>query len=106
MVHSPSPDKLDGKSLEQAFSEAFEEQHKLEFGFNFDARKILIDNVRVRSVGKKQTIHAAEIEEKEDGAATPEPMETTVVVFEVAGQAHEIETGVYDLESLKAGEKL
>ena len=30
--------------------------HEQEFGFNFTARQILIDNIRVRSIGFTQTI--------------------------------------------------
>jgi len=50
------PNESAGSSTEQLFGEAFERQHRLEFGFNFEARDIIIDNVRVRSEGKKQTI--------------------------------------------------
>ena len=107
MIESPSKvDMASGKSLEGLFAIAFEKQHQLEFGFNFDARKILIDNIRVRSVGKKQTIHASEIDKKQEGDEDPQPIETTQVVFEVAGQAKELEVGVYDLETLRAGDKL
>ena len=33
------------------YVQGFEESHKREFGFNLEKRKIIIDNVRVRSVG-------------------------------------------------------
>lgn len=33
------------------YIKGFEESHKREFGFNLEKRKIIIDNVRVRSVG-------------------------------------------------------
>lgn len=29
----------------------FEKQHQREFGFNFESRPVLIDNIRMRSVG-------------------------------------------------------
>ena len=45
------PTKEDGKTVEAAYAEAFYKQHQLLFGFNFDARAIIIDNVRVRSAG-------------------------------------------------------
>jgi hypothetical protein len=38
------------------FEEEFKILHEQEFGFNFTARQILIDNIRVRSVGFTQTI--------------------------------------------------
>ena len=33
-----SPELVDGATLESLFSEAFQRQHQLEFGFNFDHR--------------------------------------------------------------------
>ena len=33
------------------YAQGFEESHKREFGFNLEKREIIIDNVRVRSVG-------------------------------------------------------
>lgn len=79
------PTAVEGKTLEALYSDAFEQQHKLEFGFNFEARQILIDNVRVRSVGKKQTIRAKAIAEMVEGEALPEHVGETPVYFEVAG---------------------
>ena len=43
---------------------------------------------------------------KEDGSPDAEPLEMTEVIFDVSGQAKVMETKVFDLESLKAGEKL
>lgn len=48
--------------LAAAYTEAFRHQHQVEFGFNFEARAIHIDTVRVRSVGQSQTIHPSKIE--------------------------------------------
>ena len=59
---SSSMEAESDKSIEQLYAEAFEKQHRLEFGFNFEARDILIDNVRVRSEGKKQTIRPKPID--------------------------------------------
>ena len=38
------------------FERGFKELHEQEFGFNFPSRSILIDNIRVRSVGNSETI--------------------------------------------------
>ena len=38
------------------FERKFKELHEQEFGFNFPSRSILIDNIRVRSVGTSETI--------------------------------------------------
>jgi len=37
------------------FENGFKQLHQMEFGFNFPSRQILIDNIRVRSVGKSVT---------------------------------------------------
>ena len=100
------PEAKDGKSIETLYGEAFEEQHKLEFGFNFEARQILIDNIRVRSVGKKQTIRPKAIEEAAEGEALPDPILTTQVYFEMEGKAQCLDSKVYNLETLKANMKL
>ena len=72
------------------------------FGFNFDARSILIDNVRVRSAGLKQTIHAEQIEKAASGEE-PAPIEVAQIYFEVGGETQCLESNVYDLEKMKSG---
>ena len=47
----------------------------------------MIDNVRVRSVGRKQTITPKEIEQMQEGEALQEPLELTPVYFDLGGQA-------------------
>ena len=86
MIEQPNKDNKEGKSLESAYAEAFYRQHELMFGFNFDARDIIIDNVRVRSAGHNQTIHADEIE-KVDKGETPTAIETVQIYFEGGGKA-------------------
>ena len=101
MIESPVPSE--DCTIEQLYSEAFERQHQLEFGFNFESRQILIDNIRVRSVGKKQTIRATMIDSIEAGESElPEPQEITPVYFEIGGEAKCLDTSVYSLEQLKA----
>ena len=105
MVEQPSKDDTEGKSVETAYAEAFYKQHQLMFGFNFDARAIIIDNVRVRSAGHKQTIHADEIEKAGPGE-TPSAIETVQIYFEGGGGAQSLESPVFDLEALKSGMKI
>lgn len=103
MIESPATTSSDEVSVEQLYSRAFEKQHQLEFGFNFEARQILIDNIRVRSVGKKQTIRPQMIDALEESeSSVPEPLETTQVWFEISGQAKCLDSKVYNLEDLKA----
>lgn len=49
------------------FTSGFEEQHKREFGFNLEKRKIIIDNIRVRSVGDASVAAQKPIEVVKDG---------------------------------------
>jgi len=39
------------------YAEQFRLSHQREFGFWLTKRRVLIDNIRVRSVGKSRTIH-------------------------------------------------
>lgn len=41
---------------------SFKTIHEREFGFNFHEREILIDNVRVRSIGVHQTVSQMKLE--------------------------------------------
>ena len=86
MIEHPNQEGMEGKTVETAYADAFYKQHQLMFGFNFDARAIIIDNVRVRSAGHKQTIHAEEIEKARPGE-TPTEIETAQIWFEVGGAA-------------------
>ena len=86
MVEHPSEEDVQGKTIETAYADAFYKQHQLMFGFNFDARAIIIDNVRVRSSGQKQTIHAEQIEKARPGE-TPTELERAQIWFEVGGAA-------------------
>jgi len=105
MIEKPQSE-ADGPSLETLFAQSFERQHRVEFGFNFEARDILIDNVRVRSVGKKQTIILEPISEMLQSEGLPEPLEMAEVYFEVGGKASFYETKVFDLEDLKANMRI
>jgi len=92
--------------VEKLYAEAFYRQHEQEFGFNFAKRQILIDNVRVRSIGVQHTIHSIEIEKMTAGEK-PTPITTTEVYFEGNdGQAVKNITQVFDLEKLKSGMKI
>jgi 5-oxoprolinase (ATP-hydrolysing) len=44
------------------YGESFRQSHQREFGFWLTQRRVLVDNVRVRSVGKSKTIHSVPID--------------------------------------------
>ena len=69
---------------ESHYETAFKQQHQTEFGFNFLARQILIDNVRVRSVGRTKTIHAEKVARMAENEK-PEVVGETEVYFDVDG---------------------
>jgi 5-oxoprolinase (ATP-hydrolysing) len=49
------------KPLDGDYAEMFRQSHQREFGFWLTKRRVLVDNVRVRSVGKSKTINAQRI---------------------------------------------
>jgi N-methylhydantoinase A/oxoprolinase/acetone carboxylase beta subunit len=50
MIQSDLENEIKEGSLNH-YTNRFEECHKREFGFNFEKRRIIIDNLRVRSIG-------------------------------------------------------
>lgn len=67
---------------------------------------MLVDNVRVRSVGKNQTINQLPIGWSQQGEKPVEIKKTPVYFVVEGGQAKSLETPVYDLEALKGGMKI
>ena len=93
------------------YKKAFEEIHKREYGFVYSSRKILMDNIRVRSLGrqtKDQTLHNipsfeyTKQEKAEDNKQgnTIEPVDHVEAYFEINDKLEKIKTPVYDLNSL------
>jgi 5-oxoprolinase (ATP-hydrolysing) len=50
------------KPADSDYAESFRLAHQREFGFWLTKRRVLIDNIRVRSVGRSQTITPIRIE--------------------------------------------
>jgi len=66
----------------------------------------LVDNVRVRSIGKSKTVTAIPIPKGEIGES-PKVLINTEVFFVTEGNlTKKLETPVYDLENLKANMKI
>ena len=64
---------------------------------------MIVDNIRVRSVGKGKTVHALPIQKAEAGEQ-PKVMTVTKVYYATEGnQSKCLETPVYDLNDLKGG---
>jgi 5-oxoprolinase (ATP-hydrolysing) len=85
------------------YAEMFRLSHQREFGFWLTKRRVLVDNIRVRSVGKSKTINAIQIP-KAQGGELPSPMTSKEVYFVTDGnQTRKLSTPVFDLEALKGG---
>ena len=84
------------------FLKTFIERYQTEFGFTLKDRKILVDDVRVRGVGKTEFAGEEAIAEAGSGEDVPEPVERTRVYFDGGFQ----DTGVFLLEKLKANHRL
>jgi len=59
------------------YRESFRNLHEREFGFILENREIIIENVRVRSMGKYRTITSNEIERISYESESPIPITTT-----------------------------
>ncbi|KAG0269772.1 hypothetical protein DFQ27_002188 [Actinomortierella ambigua] len=88
-----------------AFSEAFAANYKYEFGFSLEGRDIIVDDVRVRGIGKSTSRQGRTVQE-EIKTLTPRAVEVSEVVgysstyFE---HGREDKTPIYLLEKLSPG---
>jgi len=92
-----------------AYGKAFIKQHKQEFGFTLPDRDIIVDDVRVRGIGKtfeglEKTVdqQLKEIKPKE---VTSDKIHTKSKVYFEARQRRE-ETPIYKLEGLDVGDRI
>ncbi|XP_064599058.1 5-oxoprolinase-like [Liolophura sinensis] len=77
------------------FREAFTQRYKREFGFTIPDRPIIIDDIRVRGLGKSNVESKVEA----DIADGPPPVQTVVSCYFESGY---LDTQVYLLDNLKA----
>lgn len=98
-----SQDKDDNRG----FAQKFHELHQAEFGFRFEDKNIIVDDVRVRATGLSNVRQEESIDAQlskisstlESEITLPEPLFTKPVMFENGW----IETPVYSLDHLKIG---
>ncbi|KAI6233321.1 hypothetical protein M3Y99_00925900 [Aphelenchoides fujianensis] len=88
-----------GAQLKQ-YTEEFERAYKKEFGFIIPDRPVVIDDIRIRSVGKWKVVEEAAAQEK--AADQPEKITTTKCFFKDGA----METAVYDQSKLKFGHQI
>lgn len=81
------------------FRKAFKQIYLREFGFDLEKRDILIDDLRVRAIGKTSGLKRISIE---TASNPPEPVAQRACYFE-GGWA---DSQIYDLETLLAGHRI
>ncbi|KLU86400.1 5-oxoprolinase [Magnaporthiopsis poae ATCC 64411] len=91
-----------------AFGKGFVKQHRYEFGFTLDERDIIVDDVRVRGIGKsfnysEKSVDAQLKELKRNELTGSEKRHSTAQVYFEGGR---VETPIYKLEDLAVGDRL
>lgn len=106
MVVKPNEDEFgDG----WAYGKAFIKQHQQEFGFTLPDRDIIVDDVRVRGIGKtfeglEKTVDQ-QLKEIRPKDVTPDKIHSQSKVYFEARQRRE-ETPIYKLEGLDVGDRI
>ncbi|KAI1345942.1 hydantoinase B/oxoprolinase [Xylaria sp. FL0043] len=90
-----------------AFGKAFVKHHRYEFGFTLDERDIIVDDVRVRGIGKsfryqEKTVDQQLKEVKRQSAGDEKAYRKSQVYFEGGRR----ETPLYKLEDLAVGDEI
>lgn len=93
-----------------AYGEAFIKQHQQEFGFTLPNRDIIVDDVRVRGIGKSfeglgKTVDQQMKEIKPRDIGSEEKKYRTAKVYFEARQRRE-NTPIYKLEELDVGDRI
>lgn len=106
MIVRPGADEFEGKE-EVAFGKSFIRQHEQEFGFTLPNRDIIVDDVRVRGIGK--SFHGLErTVDQQLREITPTPVDekkrhsVKSIYFEGGRQ----DTAIYQLSNLSLGATL
>ena len=84
------------------FMDSFLHRYKTEFGFVLQNRDVLVDDVRVRGIGKTEFVKVDRCEEDEPVNPVdprPKPVETAQVFFD----DQYIQTDVFKMEDLLPG---
>lgn len=98
------------KNSQYSFVETFEQMHKREFGFLFENRSIIVDDVRVRASAKAIQNEQKSIEDQLsdlDGAFHPPKSNVPKIIkdvfWKVDGKLQKLPTNVYRLDDLNIG---
>ena len=109
MVIKPSSEEIekDFNGDDWAFGKAFVKQHQQEFGFTLPDRDIIVDDVRVRGIGKSfegldKTVDQQLKEIKPKDLQNGKKYGTSKVYFEGGRQ----DTPIYQIEDLEVGDRI
>ncbi|KAK7419348.1 hypothetical protein QQZ08_010881 [Neonectria magnoliae] len=107
MIVKPSQEEAKGSfgGNDWEFGKAFVKQHRYEFGFTLDDRDIIVDDVRIRGIGKSLRQNEETVDQqlkviKRQEASTQTEHGTKQVYFEGGRK----ETPIYKLEDLNVGD--
>ncbi|RKL22567.1 Uncharacterized protein C11D3.15 [Fusarium oxysporum] len=109
MIVRPTPEEakvhFDGKEWD--FGQAFVKQHRYEFGFTLDERDIIVDDVRVRGIGKSfrhqdDTVDKQLKELKQQKVSDKKKLDSQQVYFEGGRK----KTPIFKLEDLDTGDSI
>jgi 5-oxoprolinase (ATP-hydrolysing) len=105
MIVKPEVAEFDGE--ENAYDKAFVRQHEQEFGFTLPDRDVLVDDIRVRGIGKsniqmEKTVDQ-QLKELKPKDVDPSKKEFTKSIYFEGGRR---ETPVFRLEKLEVGDKV
>ncbi|KAI9893319.1 MAG: hypothetical protein M1814_000449 [Vezdaea aestivalis] len=110
MVVKPSPEeaKLNFNGDDWAFGKAFIRQHEQEFGFTLPDRDIIVDDVRVRGIGKSFEGIGTTAEQQLKSVTLKDLISGQYVYFtrNVYFEGGRLETPIYRLEDLNIGNKV
>ena len=105
MIVNPDPNEFDGEHW--AFGKAFIKQHEQEFGFTLPDRDIIIDDVRVRGIGKSMRSQSKTVDQQlKEIKPTPVNESKKHSTKEVYFEGGRIPTPIYELPNLKVGDKI
>lgn len=100
MIVKPSQDSWD-------FGDTFVKQHRYEFGFTLDNRDIIIDDVRIRGIGKSFRHSEETVDQQLKVVKRQQVSETSKHgTLEVYFEGGRKDTPVYKLENLQVGDSI
>lgn len=105
MIVKPDPAEFDGE--ESAFGSAFVKQHEQEFGFTLPDRDIIIDDVRVRGIGRSNRSTSRTVDQQlRDLKSKEADLNKAHSKKSVCFEGGRKETPVFKLEDMEIGEKI